>query len=177
MADRGKAAEAVNEMIMHSERTGGLQLEQSERSALKNEYRGLALKAIAMRKLSYVPYSHFSVGAALLGSDGVVYTGCNVENAAYGPSNCAERTAVFKAVSEGCRSFKAIAIAGARDDKEGSDICPPCGVCRQVLREFCEPDELEIICVSADSSENITGWRIYRLSELLMDSFGPANIK
>ena len=88
---------------------------------------------------AYAPYSGFTVGAALLCRDGSVYTGCNIENAAFGPTNCAERTAVFKAVSEGKREFAAIAICGG---KGGSitGLCPPCGVCRQVLREFCKDD-------------------------------------
>ena len=92
-------------------------------------------KAENMLKFSYSPYSHFCVGAALLCADGTIYTGCNIENAAYGPSNCAERTAIFKAVSEGKKDFVAFAIVCG---KEGiiEDFCPPCGVCRQVLSEF-----------------------------------------
>ena len=88
---------------------------------------------------SYAPYSGFFVGAALLTKDGKVYTGCNIENAAYSPTNCAERTAFFKAVSEGEREFAAIAVVGGRQGNiEG--ICPPCGVCRQVMQEFCGPE-------------------------------------
>ena len=97
----------------------------------------LIRQAMEARKNSYSPYSGFQVGAALLCEDGTVYTGCNVENAAYGPTNCAERTAVFKAVSEGKREFKRIAIVGGH---EGESVAPtPCGVCRQVLSEFCKP--------------------------------------
>ena len=92
----------------------------------------LITKAIKMLEFSYVPYSHFHVGAALLSKDGTVYTGCNIENAAYGPSNCAERTAVFKAVSEGVKDFATIAVVGGPEGKI-EDFCPPCGVCRQVL--------------------------------------------
>lgn len=88
---------------------------------------------------AYVPYSGFKVGAALLTKAGKVYTGCNIENAAYGPSNCAERTAFFKAVSEDEREFAAIAVVGGRDGIV-TDIFPPCGVCRQVMQEFCTPD-------------------------------------
>ena len=88
---------------------------------------------------AYVPYSGFKVGAALLTKVGKVYTGCNIENAAYGPSNCAERTAFFKAVSEDEREFAAIAVVGGRDGVV-TDIFPPCGVCRQVMQEFCTPD-------------------------------------
>ena len=88
---------------------------------------------------AYAPYSGFKVGAALLTADGKVYPGCNIENAAYGPSNCAERTAFFKAVSEGEREFSAIAVVGGKDG-DAADIFPPCGVCRQVMQEFCGPD-------------------------------------
>ena len=102
------------------------------------EGKDLLSMALAARKLAYTPYSGFQVGAALLCEDETVYTGCNIENAAFGPSNCAERTAFFKAVSEGRRSFLAIAIAGGPSGKEPEDFCPPCGVCRQVMMEFCE---------------------------------------
>ena len=95
----------------------------------------LVKKAYDAKQYSYAPYSGFHVGAALLCSDGTVFTGCNIENAAYTPTSCAERTAVFKAVSEGYRSFRAIAVAG-----DGEEYLAPCGVCRQVLMEFCEPD-------------------------------------
>ena len=112
---------------------------------------------------SYSPYSNFKVGAALLCKDGSVYTGCNIENAGYSPTNCAERTAFFKAVSEGKREFAAIAICGGRNGSiEG--ICSPCGVCRQVMREFCE-DEFTIHLVSGKGIES------YTLGELLPVSF------
>ena len=127
--------------------------------------RGLAGEALRMRTMSYVPYSNFRVGAALLTKGGKVYTGCNIENAAYGPSNCAERTAFFKAVSEGEREFCAIAIAGGPDGAEELDYCPPCGVCRQVMAEFCSGD-FEIIL--AKDPEQL---QIYTLSELLALSF------
>ena len=94
-------------------------------------------QAIEARKNAYTPYSHFAVGAALLGKTGRIYTGCNIENAAYTPTNCAERTAFFKAVSQGEHEFSAIAIVGGRADMTCAQICPPCGVCRQVMREFC----------------------------------------
>ena len=101
------------------------------------------LMALAMeaRRNAYAPYSHFRVGAALLCADGTVYTGCNIENAAYDPTNCAERTAFFKAVSEGHRAFSAIALCGGMEDQI-SALCTPCGVCRQVMREFCRDDFL-----------------------------------
>ena len=120
--------------------------------------------AIEMTKKSYVPYSHFHVGAALLGKDGQIFTGCNIENAAYGPSNCAERTAVFKAVSEGYRDFTAIAVVGGLNG-EIKDFCPPCGVCRQVLAEFCDKDFKIILAKSPDE------YKIFTLGELLPESF------
>lgn len=126
-------------------------------------------KAIKMQDMSYAPYSHFHVGAALLSKNGQIFTGCNIENAAYGPSNCAERTAIFKAVSEGVKDFEAIAIVGGPEDKDGKatieDFCPPCGVCRQVMSEFCKKDFKIIL---AKSPEN---YKIYTLEELLPLSF------
>ena len=104
----------------------------------------LIQKAQEAKEKAYVPYSGFHVGAALLCKDGTIFTGCNIENSAYGPTNCAERTAIFKAVSEGYREFKAIAIIS--DSKE---LTSPCGVCRQVMAEFCEPD-FEVIMLSCD---------------------------
>ena len=115
-------------------------------------------------RFSYTPYSHFKVGAALLAADGTIYTGCNIENAAYTPTNCAERTAFFKAVSEGKRDFVKIAIVGG---KKGEMTAPaPCGVCLQVMSEFCKADEFEI--VMAKSEEDYSS---KRLSELLPSSF------
>ena len=96
----------------------------------------LVRRAFLAQQQAYAPYSEFPVGAALLTRDGKIYQGCNIENAAYSPSNCAERTAFFKAVSEGERDFQAIAIVGNKRGEAG-DYCPPCGVCRQVMREFC----------------------------------------
>ncbi|MCI8524703.1 MAG: cytidine deaminase [Oscillospiraceae bacterium] len=123
---------------------------------------------IAMTR-AYAPYSHFQVGAALLGASGRVYLGCNVENAAYGPSNCAERTAVFKAVSEGERRFAALAVAGG---PEGviRDVCTPCGVCRQVLREFCA-DDFPIYGCDAEGT-----LRTFTLGQLLPESFSSDNL-
>ena len=128
----------------------------------------LCRAAIGMMQYAYVPYSGHRVGAALLADDGRIFTGCNVENAAYGPTNCAERTAVFKAVSEGYRSFTKIAVVGGKDGViEGA--FPPCGVCRQVLREFC-PSDFEILAVT--SAEPLQFER-FTLEELLPYSFGP----
>ncbi len=133
------------------------------------DYKLLINQAIEMTARSYAPYSHFHVGAALLGKDGKVYTGCNVENAAYGPSNCAERTAVFKAVSEGCRDFEAIAIVGGQEDEKGNpqikDFCPPCGVCRQVLAEFCDKD-FKIVLANGNGQV-----KEFTLAQLLPESF------
>lgn len=124
----------------------------------------LITKAIKMLEFSYVPYSHFHVGAALLSKDGTVYTGCNIENAAYGPSNCAERTAVFKAVSEGVKDFDAIAVVGGPEGKI-EDFCPPCGVCRQVLAEFCEKGFKVIL------AKSVSEYKIFNLEDLLPESF------
>lgn len=132
--------------------------------------RELAKKAIDMRNYSYAPYSNFRVGAALLTDNGTVYGGCNIENAAYGPSNCAERTAIFKAVSEGVRDFTAIAIAGGPE--EGiKDFCAPCGVCRQVMMEFCHPESFRVILAKSEDE-----YRIYTLAELMPLSFSAADL-
>ena len=124
------------------------------------------------RKYAYTPYSHFSVGAALLCKDGTVVTGCNVENAAYSPGNCAERTAIFKAVSEGKQKFASIAVVGAKEGgvPDGSSICTPCGVCRQVMGEFCEAKEFRIYVTDGK------GVFVYTLDELLPLAFGPAQL-
>lgn len=126
--------------------------------------------ALEARENSYSPYSNFRVGAALLCADGTVYTGCNMENAAFTPGICAERTAIYKAVSEGKRAFEAIAIAGGPVDGEPA-LTAPCGVCRQVMREFCDPEEFRII-LGAGTGEK----QVYRLKELLPLSFGPDNL-
>ncbi len=131
-------------------------------------YEELISKAIKMTEYSYSPYSNFCVGAALLTTDNKIFTGCNIENAAYGPSNCAERTAIFKAVSEGCKSFEAIAIVGGRKNNGTvnlDDYCPPCGVCRQVMAEFCNKDFKIILAKST------TDYKIFTLGQLLPESF------
>ena len=135
----------------------------------------LCHEAIKARAFSYAPYSHFSVGAALLSGDGTVYRGCNIENAAYTPTNCAERTAFFKAVSEGCRSFSAIAIAGGPFGSEPVEFCAPCGVCRQVMMEFCDPETFIIYLVRCDAAGSCE-IRTYTLSQLLPESFGAADL-
>lgn len=127
--------------------------------------------ALDARKMAYVPYSKYKVGAALLAKGGKVYQGCNIENAAYTPTNCAERTAFFKAVSEGEREFEAIAIVGGYDDGELSDYAYPCGVCRQVMMEFCDPKKFRVItAVSEEKYIEKT------LAEMLPHGFGPANL-
>jgi len=121
-------------------------------------------------KNSYAPYSHFHVSAALLCKDGTVYTGANIENAAYTPTVCAERAAFFKAVNEGKREFEAIVICGGKDGIPAS-YCPPCGVCRQVMREFCAPKEFQIIL-----AKSVDDYKIFTLEELLPMGFGPENL-
>lgn len=123
------------------------------------------------RKRAYTPYSGFQVGAALVTKQGNVYLGCNIENASYTPSNCAERTAFFKAVSEGEREFAAIAIVGGPEGTEGKGTCSPCGVCRQVMREFCIPEEFRILLEDGQG-----GIMNYSLAELLPLGFGPENL-
>ena len=130
------------------------------------EFAELIQKAKKAKEQAYAPYSGFHVGAALLCKDGTIFTGCNIENSAYGPTNCAERTAIFKAVSEGFREFEAIAIIS--DSKQPT---APCGVCRQVMREFCKPD-FKIILVKSEEE-----WKIYTLSQLLPEGFGPENLE
>lgn len=137
---------------------------------LKTEIQKLIEAAIAQLEYSYVPYSGFRVGAALLAQNGRVYTGCNIENAAYTPTNCAERTAFFKAVSEGVRDFRAICVVGGPQGRLAS-YTPPCGVCRQVMMEFCRPEEFEIIL--AKSNED---YKVCTLKELLPQGFGPENL-
>ena len=127
--------------------------------------------SIGQLKYSYTPYSGFKVGAALLAKNGSVYTGCNIENAAYTPTNCAERTAFFKAVSEGVKEFDAICIVGGKDGVL-TEYAPPCGVCRQVMMEFCDPETFQIILAT-----DLEHYDIYTLKELLPLGFGPGNLK
>ncbi|MBE6601739.1 MAG: cytidine deaminase [Ruminococcaceae bacterium] len=120
--------------------------------------------ALRAREAAYAPYSRFRVGAALLSSDGTLYTGCNVENASYSLTNCAERVAFGKAVSEGMRSFSAIAIVGGCDDASDFSLCAPCGACRQVMAEFCNADFRILLGDPSHIS-------VYTLAELLPFSF------
>ena len=130
----------------------------------------LCRQAIEAAQQAYAPYSRYRVGAALLAADGKVYTGCNVENAAYGSTVCAERTAVLKAVSEGVRVFSVLAVAGGRDGMVQGGY-PPCGACRQVLAEFCSPDFPVLLVTGLDSFERHT------LGELLPLAFGAGYIE
>ena len=123
-------------------------------------------EAMQAREMAYSPYSGFCVGAALLSRSGRIYTGCNIENAAFTPTNCAERTAFFKAVSEGEREFAAIAIVGGHKDSR-LDYCPPCGVCRQVMAEFCDADRFIIYL-----ARSVSDYKEYRLKDMLPFSFG-----
>ena len=139
--------------------------------------------ALEAREMAYAPYSHHKVGAALLGKDGKVFKGCNIENAGYTPTNCAERTAIFKAVSEGYTEFEAIAIVGGMDNLTSLPVCAPCGVCRQVLNEFCDPDTFKVILADVNNIEDLTkitpdDMQIVEksLKELLPLGFGPKNL-
>lgn len=134
------------------------------------EVKELIRQAIEAMGKAYTPYSGFKVGAALLAKDGTIYQGCNIENAAYTPCNCAERTAFFKAVSEGIREFEAICIVGGKDGVL-TDFTAPCGVCRQVMMEFCEPDKFQIILAAGPEE-----YKIFTLEELLPMGFGPKNL-
>lgn len=141
------------------------------KEGLKAEKEKLVQTAIDGLSKSYAPYSHFHVSAALLCTDGTVYTGNNIENASYTPGVCAERCAFFKAVSDGKRDFKAIAVCGGPDGVI-KDYCPPCGVCRQVMREFCEPDNFHILV-----GKTAQDYKEYTLLELLPEGFGPDHLR
>lgn len=132
----------------------------------------LIKQALEARNYAYAPYSKFKVGAALLGKNGVIYKGANIENASYSPTNCAERTAFFKAVSEGQKEFEAIAIVGGKEDVKALDYCTPCGVCRQVMMEFCDYEKFEIIVAKSESE-----YKVFSLKELLPEGFGLANLE
>ncbi len=133
------------------------------RSVIKN----LIREAILAMEHAYTPYSEFKVGSALLTSKQKIYTGCNIENVAFTSTNCAERTAFFKAISEGEKDFAAIAIVGGKDGVI-RDYCPPCGVCRQVIREFVDPRKFLVIIAKSEEE-----YLVYFLEELLPMSFGP----
>lgn len=130
--------------------------------------RELLLLAVEAREMAYAPYSGFRVGAALVGKSGKIYKGCNIENAAYTPTNCAERTAIFKAVSEGEREFEAIAIVGGMGETI-HDFCAPCGVCRQVLAEFCDPD-FRVVLGTPDKPQ------VFAFKDILPYGFGKSDL-
>ena len=134
------------------------------------DQKALIQKAIDTLSFSYSPYSNFKVAAAILTKDGKIYTGCNIESVSYTPSNCAERTAFFKAVSEGEHKFEAIAIVGGKHGKL-DDYCPPCGVCRQVMMEFCDPKEFKVILAKTPDD-----YKEFTLEEILPLGFGPGNL-
>ncbi len=130
-------------------------------------YQNLIAQAMAAKESAYAPYSRFRVGAALLTANGKVYTGCNVENVSFSATNCAERTAVYKAVSEGEREFSAIVVHG-----DNHDYLPPCGICRQVLAEFCDLDSFQVILAN-----NEQDYKVMALAELLPGAFQPGDLK
>jgi len=132
----------------------------------------LIQEAKKARQHAYVPYSHHPVGAVLVTKDGKLYHGCNIENAAYSPTNCAERTAFFKAVYDGQREFTKIAVVGGLEGEDGNTLCAPCGVCRQVMMEFCDPETFEIIMPNGDEEPVAM-----LLKDLLPIGFGPKNLK
>ena len=130
------------------------------------EYKELMKEAIAAKEMAYVPYSHFRVGAALLTKSGKIYRGCNIENVAFTPTNCAERTAFFKAVSEGEKEFEAIVVNGDADD-----YLFPCGVCRQVMVEFCDLNEFKVIVAN-----NEDDYKVFTLGELMPGAFNAEEL-
>lgn len=135
------------------------------------EEKSLIELAHEARERAYTPYSHFQVGAALLTKSGKVYQGCNIENASYSPTNCAERTAFFRAIYDGEREFDAIAIVGGPEGERPGTLCAPCGVCRQVMREFCDPKTFRVLLEDGNGGiKNLT------LEELLPFGFGPENL-
>ena len=136
-----------------------------------DEKKALIRMALEAREQAYVPYSDFMVGAALRAEDGRIFTGCNVENAAFTPTSCAERTALFKAVAEGVTAFTDIAVVGSRRGEVNRQITSPCGVCRQVMMEFCDPETFRII-LAIDKEH----YDIYTLKDLLPLGFGLRNL-
>lgn len=165
----GNDTEKTNELVCREqgELIQKMDGEKPVKALKEDTCRQLIREAVRTLKYSYSPYSGFKVGAALLTKDKKVYTGCNIENAAYSPANCAERTAFFKAVSEGKKEFAAIAIVGGKDGIL-ADYCPPCGVCRQVMLEFCNPKNFYIILAKSE-----TDYWIYTLEELMPFGFVP----
>ena len=137
----------------------------------KKDLEALIQEALDARTRAHAPYSHYHVGAALMTEDGKIYQGCNIENASYGATNCAERTAFFKAVDAGERKFSAIAIAGGLSGSNPKDFAYPCGICRQVMQEFCKGEFLVII------AKSLTEYQIYTLAEIMPFGFGGESIQ
>lgn len=157
----------INAMV---KRTKGELVDNKKNIVSHSIVKNLVLDAMEAMDNAYTPYSKFKVGAALLTKDHKVYKGCNIENAAYSPTNCGERTAFFKAISEGEREFLAIAIVGGNLGII-TEFCPPCGVCRQVMREFVEPEKFIVVL-----AKNENDYLVYFLEELLPMGFGPNNL-
>lgn len=131
------------------------------------DYQGLIAQAMAAKQAAYAPYSRFRVGAALLAKSGKIYTGCNIENVSFSATNCAERTAVYKAVSEGEREFEAIVVNG-----DNGDYLPPCGICRQVLAEFCDMETFQVVLAN-----NEDDYRVVTLDKLFPGAFSAGNLR
>lgn len=157
---------SMNSLILQDKGELVSQTEIVTRSVIRN----LIREAVEGMKMAYAPYSHFHVGAALLTVDEHIYRGCNIENASYGLTNCAERTAVYKAISEGEREFAAIAIVGGINGVI-TDYCTPCGICRQALREFVNPKSFIMILARSEND-----YLLYSLDALLPLSFGPESM-
>ncbi len=162
MEDRNRASQ---------NKTSQNKTDQNKTDQVGADNAALIRAALEARKSAYVPYSHYAVGAALLTDAGEIVSGCNIENASFGATNCAERTAFFKAVSQGLKGFRAIAIAGGMDGEAPVEYAYPCGICRQVMREFCRDDFQVIVAKSVED------FREYRLDELLPFGFGGESIR
>ena len=167
MEDRNRAGQNKT----GQNKTSQNKTDQNNTDQIGADNAALIRAALEARKSAYVPYSHYAVGAALLTDAGEIVSGCNIENASFGATNCAERTAFFKAVSEGMREFTAIAIVGSPEGEELTQYAYPCGVCRQVMREFCEPERFRIIVAKSEED-----YRVMTLAALLPESFGPENL-
>lgn len=143
-----------------------------EKERIKLDYQELIAQAFQAREAAYAPYSGFRVGAALLSEDGSIDTGCNIENASFTPTNCAERTAFFEAVKRGKRSFRAIAVVGAPgEEKPPFALCAPCGVCLQVMLEFCDPAVFDVVLV-----KDRKDYEVHKLCELIPFGFTSSNL-
>lgn len=162
MEDRNRAGQ---------NKTSQNKTDQNNTDQIGADNAALIRAALEARKSAYVPYSHYAVGAALLTDAGEIVSGCNIENASFGATNCAERTAFFKAVSQGLKGFRAIAIAGGMDGEAPVEYAYPCGICRQVMREFCRDDFKVIV------AKGVEDFREYRLDELLPFGFGGESIR